>query len=232
MDNKLLYDKEISIHYESLHPEHRQVLNWVGKNKKVLEVACHTGYFSTWLKKQGCEVTGAEIYQQALEKAKPYLSKWILGDIETDEVWEIAAEQKYDIVLYMHILEHLVNPEKVLQKTKELLNPGGKVIICLPNISNWANRSEILKGNFRYTETGVMDKTHLRFYNYYTSKEMIEKCGFKVEEYSGVSWKVVFHPFPEFRGINRLNVIYNRLIHKFFSPNFTDKILMFKLAAG
>lgn len=237
MDNQLLYDREIPIRYEDLNNEHKKVLAWVGENKKVLEVACHTGYFSAWLKKQGCEVTGVEIYEPAIEKAKPYLSKWILGNIEHSEVWQVVAEEKYDVVLYMHILEHLMNPEEILRKTRELLNRGGKVIICLPNISNWVNRWEMFKGNFTYTETGVMDRTHLRFYNYYASIAMIQRCGFKLEEYSGDSWKVAFNLFRnnqirKFWGVNRLNWYFNKMIYKYFRPNFTDKVLMLKLVVA
>jgi 2-polyprenyl-3-methyl-5-hydroxy-6-metoxy-1,4-benzoquinol methylase len=237
MDNQLLYDREIPTRYEDLNNEHKKVLKWVGENKRVLEVACHTGYFSAWLKRQGCEVTGAEIYEPALEKAKPYLAKWVLGNIETDEVWELVSEDKYDVVLYMHILEHLINPEEILMKTLQILNPNGHVVICLPNISNSVNRWEMFRGNFTYTETGVMDRTHLRFYNYYTAAAMIQRSGFKIEEYHGYSAKITYDLFTNkllrrVRGISRLNWIFNKIIHKSFSPNFTDKILMFKVVAA
>jgi 2-polyprenyl-3-methyl-5-hydroxy-6-metoxy-1,4-benzoquinol methylase len=235
MDNQLLYDREVPLKYDDLNDEHKVVLDWVGKNKKVLEFACHTGYFSAWLKKQGCEVTGAEIYAPALERAERYLTRSILGNIETDEVWQLVAEEKYDKVLYMHILEHLVDPEEILLKTKDLLKPGGQVIICLPNISNWVSRWEIFKGNFTYTDTGVMDKTHLRFFNYYTTSAMLERCGYKIEEYCGNSSKVAYNLFrgkrlARNRVINRLNWLFDKVIHKYARPNFTDKVLMFKVS--
>ncbi len=148
MDNQLAYDRIISNNINDIGKEHKIVLDWVGHNKKVLEVACHTGYVSAWLQRQGCEVTGAEIYGPALEKAKPYLHRSVLGNIEDTEVWSDIAKEKYDVVLYMHILEHLVNPDEILKKTQDILTPGGNVIICLPNISNWENRWEIFKGDF------------------------------------------------------------------------------------
>lgn len=230
MDNQFSYDRKIPETITKLSREHRKVLEWVGKNKKVLETACHTGYFSAWLQKQGCITTGAEIYEPALQRAKPFLARSILGDIEKEQVWNEIAMEKYDVVLYMHILEHLVNPEQVLLKTKEILVPDGAVIICLPNISNWANRWQMFKGNFEYTETGVMDKTHLRFYNYFTAIEMIEKCGFQVDEYCGDSWRVRFQPLPEKRILWRINNFVNKVIYKYGYPNFTDKVLMFKVS--
>ena len=226
MDNKLVYDK-IS-HTKKLLPEHKKVLDWVGENKKVLEVACHTGYFSARLKENNCEVTGIEIYEPALKKAQPYLYKCILGDIEKEETWNEISDKTFDVILFMHILEHLINPELILAKAKLLLKQNGIVIICLPNINNWSNRWDIFKGNFNYTKDGVMDKTHFRFYNFFTAKKMIVAAGFNVLEYSGVSWKVRFQLVPD-RWIGRkINNFYTTVLYKILSPNLTDKIIMFK----
>ena len=232
MDNQLVYDREIASEFSGLIKEHQQVLNWVGHNKKVLEIACHTGYVTAWLKKQKCDIVGADIYGPALEKAKPYLSRSILGDIEEKEVWQQIETEKYDVVLYMHILEHLVNPEAILKKTKDILNPGGMVIICLPNVSNWCERWDMFMGKFTYTDLGVMDRTHLHFYNYYTAKDFIERSNLKIDAYSGDSWKVRFSLLPQKGRYYFVNKLYNRIVHKYSSPNLTDKVLMYKLTAG
>lgn len=239
MDNQLLYDRPILKDFEQLSDEHKKILSWVGRKKKVLETACHSGYFSYWLRNFDCDVTGLEIYEPALNKAKPFLSRSILGDIEQDSTWRLLASERFDIVLFMHLLEHLVTPERILEKTKEILKPGGSVIICLPNISNWVTRWEIFTGRFNYTETGVMDRTHLRFYNFFTAQEMIEKCGYKVEEYYGGAWKVKFRIFPNIMGLWRLNnlriisvinKVYSRIICSLFGPNLTDKVLVYKVS--
>jgi 2-polyprenyl-3-methyl-5-hydroxy-6-metoxy-1,4-benzoquinol methylase len=227
MDNKLVYD-EIASHTKQLLPEHKKVIDWVGKDKKVLEVACHSGYVSARLQQNNCKVTGVEIYEPALKKAKPYLYKSVLGDIEKEETWNKLSDEKFDVILFMHILEHLIDPETILVKSKLLLNENGSVIICLPNINNWVNRWDIFKGNFNYTSDGVMDKTHFKFYNFFTAKKMIEAAGYNLLEYSGVSWKVRFQIVPN-RWIGRkFNDFYTSLLHKILSPNLTDKIIMFK----
>lgn len=228
MDNSLVYDREIAYSFNQLHPEHKQVLEWVGSGKKVLEVGCHTGYFSCWLTKNNCQVTGTDIFEPALERAKPYLYKSVAGNIEDENVWPEIAEEKYDVILFMHILEHLVNPNNVLAKAKGLLNAGGIVIICLPNINNWEDRWKIFKGQFAYTDTGVMDKTHLRFFNYYTSQEMIVKSGYQVTGYSGKSWKAAFEIVPNKRLIWRLNLYLTKIFHRYGTPNLVNKVLMFK----
>jgi 2-polyprenyl-3-methyl-5-hydroxy-6-metoxy-1,4-benzoquinol methylase len=130
----------------------------------------------------------------------------------------------------MHILEHLINPEIILEKTINILNPNGKVIICLPNISNWENRLEMFKGDFNYTDIGVMDKTHLRFFNYFTAIEFIQKAGFKVDRYSGLSWPIRFKLFKDVMFLSYINDYFNRFVHKITGPNFTDRITMFEIS--
>ncbi|GAA4452918.1 methyltransferase domain-containing protein [Rurimicrobium arvi] len=228
MDNQLAYDRPIVEDFNRLSSEHKKVIEWVGHGKQVFEAACHTGYISAWLQKNGCIVTGAELFEPALEKARPFLKSAILGDLESEEVWAQISRDQYDVVLYMHILEHLVNPEKVLERTRDILKPGGSVIICLPNVSNWSDRWKMFRGHFEYTDVGVMDKTHLKFYNYFTAPKMIESCGFTVKEYCGDSWKVRFNILPETnRFFSRINDHFNRVMHYFLSPNMTDRVGMY-----
>lgn len=228
MDNKLVYDR---LNYDlltDLSYEHRKVLEWVGKSKKVLEIACHTGYISKWLKREKCVVHGIELYQPALEKASKYLDKAILGNIEDDTTWDEISAEKYDIVLLMHILEHLVAPNEILKRVQGVLKENSIVIVCLPNICNFFDRLKITFGEFEYTEVGVMDKTHLRFYSFHSAKEMLVNCGYSIQEYDGNSMKVKFRILPNIKGFRRFNNMINHLIYKILSPNITDKVLMFK----
>ena len=228
MDNKLTYDREVEYDETKLRSEHKQILEWVGRDKKILEVGCHTGYFSAVLKKNGSRVTGMEIYKPALEKAEPHLEKAVLGNVEDEQVWNEVSGDKFDVILFMHVLEHLVAPEDILEKFKELLNENGIIIICLPNINNWSNRLDMLKGNFNYTEQGVMDKTHLKFFNYFSARKLIESVGLSVLDYSGVSWRVRFKIIPDRWIARKVNDIYNTILVKILSPNITDKVIMYK----
>ena len=230
MDNGLAYDQAIEVDFDKLNPEHQYVLNDVGRGKEVLEVACHTGYVSNWLQKNENKVTGIELYQPALDKAKPYLTNAIQGNIEDVETWQELKSQKFDVILFMHILEHLIDPKKVLEYARGHLKEGGKIVICIPNISNWNSRVNLFKGNFSYTETGLMDKTHLRFVNYFTMRELIEETGFRVIKYGCVS-KAYFTLVPNWKLIWRLNKPYDRLMHWVFKkkPNLTDVVLNFTI---
>src|ERR1043165_348604 len=174
---------------ENLPFEWRTILNWIGSNKNVLEVGCHTGDFSEQMKVHECMVTGMEINSKALELAKPFLKEAICGDIESKEAWEPLEGKKFDAILYQHVLEHLSNPWRILSNSKKYLNNYGIVIIALPNISNAHSRFDMFFGQFNYEEMGVMDKTHLRFFNQKTARELVTQAGMQVDAYAS-SWRV------------------------------------------
>ncbi len=224
--NELVYDKGIQDDFQKLHIEHQWVINHVGQNKKILEVGCNAGYVSYWLQKNNNQVTGLEMGPLALEKAGKYLHRKILGNVEDEQVWDQVKAETYDVILYMHVLEHLVDPWKVLRASKKLLNEGGFIIVCLPNISNFNTRWELMKGNFDYEDVGVMDRTHLRFFNIKTAYQFIEDCGFNVVDYFS-PWQTSFKVFPKrMVWINQLIV---RSFRKVASRNLTDIVMSFKL---
>jgi 2-polyprenyl-3-methyl-5-hydroxy-6-metoxy-1,4-benzoquinol methylase len=230
MENGLTYNRDIEYDFEKLNLEHKTVLNLVEEESQVLEIGCHTGYFSYWLKRKKCEVVGVDIFGPCLDIANQYLIKSIKGNIEDDLTYYEIEKSKYDVILFMHVLEHLVNPHELLKRFKNLLKQDGKIIICLPNISNWNSRVSIIKGNFNYTESGLMDKTHLRFFNYNTSIEMIEDTGYKVVSYHGTS-KVHFQIIPNLTLIWRANNFFSNMMLKFLKSNrnLIDSVLVFEI---
>ncbi|MFH2069951.1 MAG: class I SAM-dependent methyltransferase [Elusimicrobiota bacterium] len=161
-----------------------QVVKLVKPNSKVLEIGCATGYIGKYLKeKVNCESWGVEIDPDSAEMAKPYYQKILVGNIENEQILQ-QIDRKFDFILCMNVLEHLVNPLGVLQKIKKFLAPAGRVIITLPNIAHFSIRVRLLFGKFDYEDYGILDNTHLRFFTLKTAKEMIESSGLKIEHLS------------------------------------------------
>lgn len=218
---------------EGISDERRKVIEWVHPNEDVLEIACHTGLLSQWLShEKKCRVTGVDINPNALELAKEFLYISIEADIESTEFWDQLADKKFDTIVCMHILEHLVSPWVFLKKIAEYLTKDGQLIVALPNINNAQDRFKILFGNFNYTRDGVMDKTHLRFFNQETARQLIDSAGLEVLEYYS-PWKV--NPIHYF--LDHLPVFWR--IKKLFSPNkapwlfrkkanITDVVMLFR----
>ena len=83
----------------------------------------------------------------------------------------------FDVVLAGDVLEHLVNPERVLRRAARLLVPGGRVVVSLPNVAHADVRMALVQGRWDYRPWGLMDRTHLRFFTRVSIEAMLEHVG-------------------------------------------------------
>jgi len=157
------------------------VIELIKQNSLVLEVGCATGYVTKELRNKGCKVTCIEIDQELAEKAREFSEEMLIGDVE-DAVTLEKINKKFDYILFMDVLEHLRHPQKVLMNVKDFLNTKGVVIANIPNIVFYPNRIKLLTGHFEYEDFGFFDNTHLRFYNYKTSRQLLENAGYNIQE--------------------------------------------------
>ena len=86
----------------------------------------------------------------------------------------------FDYVIFADVLEHLINPEAVLKKIRDYLKPSGYVLASIPNIMHYSVILELLKGNFTYQDSGILDKTHMRFFTLKEIEKMFNRCGYRI----------------------------------------------------
>lgn len=181
--NKLKQVETLKMKYKIYDPypfgSHVKIIKLIGTNKRVLEVGCATGYISKRLKENGCSVIGMEIDPTSAEVAKRYCDDVIVDDVESLE--EIPCKEKsFDVILFGDILEHLKDPQNTLEKFKKYLKDDGFICISIPNIANWRIRLNLLFGKFEYTEDGLLDESHLRFFTKKTAEKLILDAGFRI----------------------------------------------------
>ena len=101
----------------------------------------------------------------------------IIGKIE-----ECFSElQSYDLILLLDVLEHLVDPVGTLKRLSTLLKPGGHVIVSVPNIAHLSVSLPLLFGRrFTYTEAGILDRTHLKFFVEKTAIDLLNNANLTV----------------------------------------------------
>jgi 2-polyprenyl-3-methyl-5-hydroxy-6-metoxy-1,4-benzoquinol methylase len=161
---------------------HAIMLDLVGGQKSVLDVGCSSGYLARLMRDSGCTVSGVELDPVAAEAARPVLDRLVVGDLaELDLAAELDGA-RFDAILLGDILEHLVDPPALLRQVVGLLNPGGSVVISVPNITHGSIRLALLQGRWRYTETGLLDSTHLRFWTRASLAQMLREAGLVVAE--------------------------------------------------
>jgi predicted SAM-dependent methyltransferase len=88
--------------------------------------------------------------------------------------------EPFDCIVCSHILEHLVQPEKLLKRLLTLLSSEGTLLVALPNVLFWHQRWEFVRGRFKYTDGGLMDYTHYRFFDWVAAQELLRNSGYEV----------------------------------------------------
>ena len=127
----------------------------------VLDVGCSKGGLFKLLPRESISYLGVEPHLEDFEDAQK-LGIPALNLDANDALREI--NDLFDFVVFADVLEHIANPEKVLIETHKALTPNGKVIISVPNIAHFSIRLLLFFGLWNYTQRGILDKTHLRFF--------------------------------------------------------------------
>jgi 2-polyprenyl-3-methyl-5-hydroxy-6-metoxy-1,4-benzoquinol methylase len=176
-DSPSVYGAIVDAH--GLGGSHRALLDEVADGSRVLDVGCASGYLAALLTARGCSVVGVERDPKAAAAAAPHCAEVILGDIEAPAD-RVRIPSGFDYVIIGDVLEHLVDPWSALSFLRGLLSPGGLVILSVPNVAAWPVRLGLLSGRFEYTDTGLLDRTHLRFFTRKSAHELAHGAGFEI----------------------------------------------------
>ncbi|MGH9126117.1 MAG: class I SAM-dependent methyltransferase [Acidimicrobiales bacterium] len=169
------YDTEINP--AEANTSHALMLELVGNDKRVLDVGCATGYLARALIAQGCTVSGVEVDPAAAEEARPVLKELVVGDLETLELGQAFDPGAFDVVVFGDVLEHLSDPLSVLRSSLALLVDDGFVVVSIPNVAHGAVRLSLLNGKFDYSDRGLLDSTHVRFFTRTTVEALFSDAG-------------------------------------------------------
>ena len=132
---------------------------------RVLDLGCGSGALGQHLvQTKGCSVDGVTLNDAEAAHAAPYYSRIVVDNLETCDLLTTFADQRYDAIVCADVLEHLSRPERVLVACRELLTPNGQLLISVPNAGYCGLIAELMQGEFRYREEGLLDRTHLRFF--------------------------------------------------------------------
>jgi 2-polyprenyl-3-methyl-5-hydroxy-6-metoxy-1,4-benzoquinol methylase len=152
------------------------------KADRMLELGCGTGATVALVKsvRKVAWAGGVEVSPDAANAARTHCDQVWNGDIERERIEQEIAPASLDLILCLDVLEHLVDPWSVVKRLSPMLAPGGSLIASIPNIRNWKFiRKLLFKGEFRYADAGLLDRTHLRFFVRTTAIELVEAGGLK-----------------------------------------------------
>ncbi|MBI4706168.1 MAG: class I SAM-dependent methyltransferase [Deltaproteobacteria bacterium] len=169
---------------------HVQAMAWVPPGSRVLELGCATGYIGAILvREKGCRVLGVEIDALAAAQARERGLEVVVGSLE-DARLRASIAGPFDVVMAMDVLEHVRDPAAVLSCAARWVAPDGRVVVAVPNIAVWSMRLGLLRGRFEYADSGLCDRTHLRFFTHDSLRALVREQGWLVEAELVDAWEV------------------------------------------
>ena len=168
----------------------------IKSGETVLNVGCSAGMLGRSLTTKGCISDGIDLDPQAAERASAFYRKVIVANLESARLLDYFMERGYDCIVCADVLEHLRSPENVLRQFRDLLKPGGRIFLSIPNIAHAGVIAELIGGEFEYRPHGLLDETHLRFFTRNSLLRMIAKEGYSVACLDTIRREI---PLSEFR---------------------------------
>ncbi|WP_321937048.1 MULTISPECIES: class I SAM-dependent methyltransferase [unclassified Paraburkholderia] len=151
--------------------------------RRVVEVGCSSGALAREYKKSNpaAHYTGIEIVPAYAEMAREHCDRVVDVDIERVSVEQLRTDFEADCWVFGDVLEHLYDPWALLKKLRESMGRGGCVVACIPNAQHWSVQARLSIGDFRYQDSGLFDRTHIRWFSRVTMLEMFRNAGFVVD---------------------------------------------------
>jgi SAM-dependent methyltransferase len=151
---------------------------------RIVDVGCGAGANMKRLREAGHEVVGVTVSDAEAAIVRSLGFECAVCDVEREEI--LLSPASADALLFSHVLEHVACPEDVLRRCLRLLRPGGGVYAAFPNALQLRQRLEFLRGRFEYAEAGIMDRTHLRFFDFESARRLLESAGVEVSAHEAV----------------------------------------------
>ncbi len=150
----------------------------------ILEVGCDIGatLMQARNKYRNARIFGCELNENAVKIAKNYLDECITLNIEDETL--AFSENSMDYIIFGDVLEHLHDPAKTLKYIKKFLKNDGCVIASIPNVMHISVMEQLLRGDFTYTDTGLLDRTHIHLFTYKEIKKIFCETGYRLLDYN------------------------------------------------
>ena len=187
----------------------------------ILDAGTAEGYLGLILRARGHRVTGIEESEELARIAQPHYDAFQVADLE---LFDFNYPAKFDRILFADVLEHLRDPAAVLRRALTCLKPDGEIIVSVPNIANIYMRLCLLLGRFDYSDRGILDRTHLRFFTLQSLLSFLSAAECRVNQVVATPIPVqLIAPFTErplFKPLHEMQYLLVRLRKSLFGYQF------------
>jgi methionine biosynthesis protein MetW len=157
--------------------------SFIPTGARVLDIGCGTGSVSRLIRDhRHATVVGIEPNAERAALCRARGIEVHAGYL-TPEL--LATLGMFEAIVFADVLEHVANPAALLHLVRPALKANGIVVASMPNVAHWTVRARLLLGRFNYSESGIMDATHLRWFTTKTVRELFVRSGFHVTTLEG-----------------------------------------------
>lgn len=138
--------------------------DWLRPSERVLDVGCGSGELGAFLAERGVEVHGIEANEARYRRAQqrlPVVEHGMAGGTYQP----MLLDDSYDRILLVDVLEHVSDPTDLVRWCTGHLRLGGHIDALIPNSAHLSFRLKMARGDWSYTDAGLFDRDHLRFYD-------------------------------------------------------------------
>ncbi len=152
-------------------------MNHLPPRSKILELGPGIGHIARLARRRDGRWLGLEASLDCIGDLRRVLSGGAIVDLESLDRLPAWG----DALLAADTLEHLSDPQRMLQAIHQALPPGGRLLLSVPNVANVYVRLSLLAGRFPYADRGILDRTHKFFFTRRSVTEMVTAAGFEIE---------------------------------------------------
>lgn len=156
------------------------IAHMLSSRRCVLDVGAGNGILPRLLRAlhSAAAIDGVEPDYEAYQRARPHYRSVFRGDLAAFLASRGTSAEKYDAVVLADVIEHIPNPAPLMRQLSALLAPDGVVLVSTPNVAFGAVRLALLAGRFDYVSSGVLERTHLRFFTRSTLQTLVTESGY------------------------------------------------------
>ena len=163
----------------------KKIISLVGTNHRVLDVGCYDGTIAKLISAQGNQVIGIDISKKAVHMARKNGIQAYVCNLEEDPFPKSLGT--FDVIIAGEIIEHIFDPDALLDKLARILKPGGHLIITTPNIAGLGSRLSLLLGQLPWmVENDLLPgkSGHIRYFTYSELEKILIRHSFSIETFT------------------------------------------------
>lgn len=157
-----------------------RIVRLIPDGSKVLDIGAGNGILG-WLISNlhtNTVIDGVEPSVIGYQTATKYYRHFY--NVYFQEIKNQILQQNYDYIIMADVIEHISDPYSFLKDLVEGLSDKTKIIMSIPNIAHGSVRLSLLNGNFDYVDSGLLERTHLRFFTRKTIESLVEKLNLHI----------------------------------------------------